>query len=74
MKPADAEAWEKHIRLERELLAQRHYGKFAKATGKALPGRSRRLLGNRTAAIECFRKFRRVAVLARPLCFLPPVI
>ena len=35
MKPADAEAWEKHIRLERELLSQRRYGKLAKATGKA---------------------------------------
>ena len=30
MKPADAEAWEKHMRLERELLAQRRDGKLAK--------------------------------------------
>ena len=40
MKPADAEAWEKHMRLERELLAQRRDGKLAKAIGKALPGES----------------------------------
>jgi hypothetical protein len=32
--PADAEAWEKHMRLERELLAQRRDGKLAKAIGK----------------------------------------
>ncbi len=38
MKPADAEAWERHMRLERELLAQRRGGKLAKAIGKALPG------------------------------------
>src|ERR671916_621266 len=40
MKPADAEAWDKHMRLERELLAQRRDGKLAKAVGKALPGES----------------------------------
>src|SRR5918998_3297002 len=40
MKPADAEAWDKHIRLERKLLAQRRDGKLAKAVGKALPGES----------------------------------
>jgi len=40
MKPADAEAWDKHMRLERELLAQRREGKLAKAIGKALPGES----------------------------------
>jgi hypothetical protein len=40
MKPADAEAWDKHMRLERELLAQRRDGKLAKAIGKALPGES----------------------------------
>jgi hypothetical protein len=40
MKPTDAEAWEKHMRLERELLAQRRDGKLAKAIGKALPGES----------------------------------
>ena len=40
MKPADAEAWEKHMRLERELLVQRRDGKLAKAIGKALPGES----------------------------------
>jgi hypothetical protein len=40
LKPADAEAWEKHMRLERELLAQRREGKLAKAIGKALPGES----------------------------------
>ena len=40
MKPADAEAWERHMRLERELLAQRRDGKLAKAIGKALPGES----------------------------------
>src|SRR5215210_7341672 len=40
MTPADAEAWEKHMRLERELLAQRCDGKLAKAIGKALPGES----------------------------------
>jgi hypothetical protein len=38
MKPADAEAWERHMRLERELLAQRRDGKLAHAIGKALPG------------------------------------
>ena len=38
MEPADAEAWERHMRLERELLAQRRDGKLAKAIGKALPG------------------------------------
>ncbi len=40
MKPADAEAWDKHMRLERELLAQRRNGKLAKAIGKALPDES----------------------------------
>src|SRR4028118_1700895 len=40
MKPADAEAWDEHMRLERELLAQRREGKLAKAIGKALPGES----------------------------------
>ena len=40
MKPADAEAWERHMRLERELLAQRRDGKLAHALGKALPGES----------------------------------
>ena len=40
MKPADAEAWERHMRLERELLAQRRDGKLAHAIGKALPGES----------------------------------
>ena len=40
MKPTDAEAWEKHMRLERELLAQRRDGKLAHAIGKALPGES----------------------------------
>ena len=40
MKPADVEEWEKHMRLERELLAQRRDGKLAKAIGKALPGES----------------------------------
>ncbi len=40
LNPADAEAWEKHMRLERELLAQRRDGKLAKAIGKALPGES----------------------------------
>ena len=40
MKPTDAEAWEKHMRLERELLVQRRDGKLAKAIGKALPGES----------------------------------
>jgi hypothetical protein len=40
MKPADAEAWERHMRLERELLAQRCGGKLAQAIGKALPGES----------------------------------
>jgi hypothetical protein len=40
MKPADAEAWAKHMQLERELLAQRRDGKLAKAIGKALPGES----------------------------------
>jgi hypothetical protein len=40
LKPADAEAWERHMRLERELLAQRRDGKLAKAIGKALPGES----------------------------------
>ena len=40
MKPADAEAWAKHMRLERELLAQRRDGKLAKAIGKSLPGES----------------------------------
>ena len=38
MEPADAEAWERHMRLERELLAQRRDSKLAKAIGKALPG------------------------------------
>lgn len=40
MTPTDAKAWEKHMRLERELLAQRRDGKLAKAIGKALPGES----------------------------------
>jgi hypothetical protein len=40
LNPADAEAWERHMRLERELLAQRRDGKLAKAIGKALPGES----------------------------------
>ena len=40
MKPADAEAWERHMRLERELLAQRRDGKLAKAIGKAASGES----------------------------------
>ena len=41
MNPADdAEAWERHMRLERELLAQRRDGKLAKAIGKALPDES----------------------------------
>ncbi len=40
MKPPDAEAWERHMRLERDLLAQRRDGKLAKAIGKALPGES----------------------------------
>lgn len=40
MKPPDAEAWERHMRLERYLLAQRRDGKLAKAIGKALPGES----------------------------------
>ncbi len=41
MNPADdAEAWERHMRLERELLAQRRDGKLAKAIGKALPSES----------------------------------
>ena len=40
MKPADAEAWKRHMRLERELLTQRRDGKLAKAIGKALPGES----------------------------------
>ena len=40
MNPADAEAWERHMRLERDLLAQRRDGKLAKAIGKALPGES----------------------------------
>ena len=40
MNPAEAEAWERHMRLERELLAQRRDGKLAKAIGKALPGES----------------------------------
>jgi hypothetical protein len=38
MNPADSEAWGRHMRLERELLAQRREGKLAKAIGKALPG------------------------------------
>jgi hypothetical protein len=38
--PAEAEAWEKHMRLERELLVQRRDGKLAKAIGKALSGES----------------------------------
>jgi hypothetical protein len=42
MKPADAEAWDKHMRLERDLLAQRRDGKLSKAIGKALPGESPR--------------------------------
>ena len=45
MNPADAEAWERHMRLERELLAQRRAGKLAKAVGKALPGESPQDLG-----------------------------
>ncbi len=40
MKPADAEAWERHMRLERDLLAQRCEGKLAKAIGKAMPSES----------------------------------
>jgi hypothetical protein len=40
MKPPDAESWERHMRLERDLLAQRRDGKLAKAIGKALPGES----------------------------------
>ena len=40
LNPADAEAWEKHMRLERELLTQRRDGKLAKAIGKALAGES----------------------------------
>lgn len=36
----DDEAWERHMRLERELLAQRRDGKLAIAIGKALPGES----------------------------------
>ena len=40
MKPANAEAWDKHMRLERDLLAQRRDGKLSKAIGKALPGES----------------------------------
>ncbi len=38
--PADAEAWERHMLLERKLLAQRRDGKLAKAIGKALPSES----------------------------------
>ena len=40
MKHIDSEAWERHMRLERILLAQRRAGKLAKAIGKALPGES----------------------------------
>ncbi len=40
MKPPDAESWERHMRLERDLLAQRRDGKLAKTIGKALPGES----------------------------------
>lgn len=40
MKPPNAESWERHLRLERDLLAQRRDGKLAKAIGKALPGES----------------------------------
>ena len=40
MDAGDAEAWDRHMRLERELLAQRRDGKLAKAIGKALPGES----------------------------------
>ena len=40
MKLVDSEAWERHMRLERELLAQCRDGKLAKAIGKALPGES----------------------------------
>ena len=42
MKLAEAEAWERHMRLERELLAQRRDGKLAKVIGKALPGENPR--------------------------------
>ena len=42
MKLADAEAWERHMRLERKLLAQRRDGKLTKAIGKALPGENPR--------------------------------
>jgi hypothetical protein len=38
MKPADAEAWERHMQLERGLLAQRRDGKLDRAIRKALPG------------------------------------
>jgi hypothetical protein len=39
-KPVEAEAWERDMRLERELLAQRRDGKLAKAIGNALLGES----------------------------------
>jgi hypothetical protein len=39
-KPVEAEAWERHMRLERELLAQCRDGKLAKAIGNALLGGS----------------------------------
>ena len=39
-KPVEAEAWERDMRLERELLAQRCDGKLAKAIGNALLGES----------------------------------
>jgi len=42
MKLADGEAWERHMRLERELLAQRRDGKLAKVIGKVLPGENPR--------------------------------